>query len=54
MESALSVKLQSISTSFAFQRRLTGHTYRAETRANCHKWAQTEEESLKKWVLSIL
>ncbi len=35
------------------RRRLTGHTFRAETRANSHKLTQIDEESLKQWILSM-
>ena len=35
------------------RRRLRGTTNRAETRANSHKLTQTEEESLKQWILSM-
>lgn len=35
------------------RRRLAGSTNRAETRANSHKLTQIEEESLRKWILSI-
>jgi ribosome biogenesis GTPase A len=30
--------------------RLTGQTFRAETRANGHKLTQNEEDSLEKWI----
>ena len=33
--------------------RLSGHTQRSITRANSHKLTQIEEESLKKWILSM-
>jgi hypothetical protein len=35
------------------QRRLTGHTFRTETRANSYKLTQIEEETLKKRIISI-
>jgi hypothetical protein len=35
------------------RRRLTGHQNRSNTRANNHKLTQTEEESLKRWILSM-
>jgi hypothetical protein len=35
------------------QRRLTGHAFRAELRANGHKMTQNEEESLIRWILSM-
>ena len=35
------------------RRRLAGHTSRSTTRANNHKLTQLEEESLKKWILSM-
>lgn len=35
------------------RRRLAGSTNRAETRANSHKLTQIEEESLRKWILSM-
>ena len=35
------------------QRRVTGHPFRAETRANSHKLTEIEEESLQKWILSL-
>jgi len=35
------------------QRRVTGHPFRAETRANSHKLTEIEEESLQKWILSM-
>ena len=35
------------------RRRLTGTTKRSETRANNHKLTQNEEESLRKWILSM-
>ena len=35
------------------QRRLAGHTTRAETRANGHKLTEIEEESLVQWILSM-
>jgi hypothetical protein len=35
------------------QRRLNGHTFRREARANGHKLTQSEEESLIKWILSL-
>ena len=35
------------------QTRLRGTTFRAETRTNSHKLTETEEESLKKWILSM-
>lgn len=35
------------------RRRLNGHTFRAETRANSHKLTQNEEESLVQWILSL-
>ena len=35
------------------QRRLTGDTFRPETRANNHKLTESEEESLQKWILSM-
>jgi len=33
--------------------RLHGHQFRSESRANNHKLTQTEEESLKQWILSM-
>lgn len=33
--------------------RITGRLFRPQTRANNHKLTQTEEESLKKWILSM-
>jgi hypothetical protein len=33
--------------------RVTGHQFRPESRANSHKLTQTEEESLKRWILSM-
>ena len=35
------------------QRRLTGETFRLETRANNYKLTESEEESLQKWILSM-
>jgi hypothetical protein len=35
------------------QRRLAGHTFRAETRANCHKLTQIEEDTLIKRIISM-
>lgn len=35
------------------RRRLAGHTNRADSRANNHKLSQTEEETLKQWILSM-
>lgn len=35
------------------RRRLAGSTNRTETRANSHKLTQIEEESLRKWILSM-
>jgi hypothetical protein len=35
------------------RRRLNGHTFRAETRANSHKLTQNEEESLVQWISSL-
>jgi hypothetical protein len=35
------------------RRRITGNTFRAETRANNHKLTQIDEESLKQWIISI-
>jgi hypothetical protein len=35
------------------RRRLDGHIFRAEARANGHKMTQNEEESLIKWILSM-
>ncbi|XP_077660561.1 uncharacterized protein AFUA_3G10430 [Aspergillus fumigatus Af293] len=35
------------------QRRLKGHTFRAELRANGHKMTQNEEDSLIRWILSM-
>ena len=35
------------------QRRLNGHTFWAEARANNHKMTQNEEESLIQWILSM-
>jgi hypothetical protein len=35
------------------QRRLKGHTVRAEIRANGYKMTQNEEESLIRWILSM-
>jgi hypothetical protein len=35
------------------QRRLKGHTFQAELRANSHKMTRNEEESLIRWILSI-
>ncbi|ODM17137.1 hypothetical protein SI65_07536 [Aspergillus cristatus] len=35
------------------QDRLHGHQNRGEARANNHKLTQTEEETLKKWILSM-
>ena len=35
------------------RRRLNGHTFRAETRANGHKLTQNEENSLVHWILSL-
>lgn len=35
------------------QRRLNGHIFQAETRANSHKLTQYEEESLIQWILSL-
>jgi hypothetical protein len=33
--------------------RLNGITYRADSRANCHKLTQYEEKSLHKWIISL-
>jgi hypothetical protein len=33
--------------------RLSGHTQRSTTRANCSKLTEIEEESLEKWILSM-
>ena len=33
--------------------RLSGHTQRSTTRANCHKLTELEEESLEKWIISM-
>ncbi|EIT76332.1 hypothetical protein AO1008_11411 [Aspergillus oryzae 100-8] len=35
------------------QRRLSGYTFRTDTRANSHKMTSSEEESLKEWILSL-
>ena len=35
------------------QRRLNGHGFRAEQRANSHKLTQNEEESIVRWILSL-
>ena len=35
------------------QRRLNGHTFRPEQRANSHKLTPNEEESLVRWILSL-
>mgnify|MGYP000957092375 FL=1 len=35
------------------QRRLKGHTFRAELYTNSHKMTQNEEESLIHWILSM-
>ena len=35
------------------QRRLSGNTFRLDTRANNHKMTSSEEESLKQWILSL-
>ena len=35
----------------SLRQRLAGHPYRAESHANRHKLSQTEEESLKQWIL---
>jgi len=35
----------------SLRQRLAGHPYRAESHANSHKLSQTEEESLKQWIL---
>ena len=35
------------------QRRLKGHTFRAELRVNGHKMTQNEEDLLIRWILSM-
>lgn len=35
------------------RRRLDGHIFRPEARANGHKMTQNEEESLIRWILSM-
>jgi hypothetical protein len=35
------------------RRRLNGHIFRAESRANNHKLTKVDEESLKQWILSM-
>ena len=37
----------------SLRRRLSGIQHRANSRANCSKLTETEEESLEKWILSI-